>query len=241
MRDDEAVPQALHGAVTGSTARFCLQPVGKVFPKVEPGNRNGQQNRDRHSRGEPRHGHSRIEGDVSAQRQAIRAQLFEELDPRGAYAEPEQRSHKREQRDFHQHLADHVPAARAQRLPDCHLLRAAIGADQQQVRQVDHADQQESQRARLHQQQSGTDGSDVIGVQGDYQGTESGIGHHFRFGIVAFQGIVLRIDLRLGLRERGARFEPGNDLLDVASRMPLRGRAIFQARRKRQVHRGLRG
>ena len=56
---------------------------------------------------------------------------------------------------------------------------AAARPDQKQVRQVDGADQQQGEGARLHPQQSGADAANVVRVQRRHHGTKSGIGHHF--------------------------------------------------------------
>jgi len=79
----------------------------------------------------------------------------------------------------------------------------------------------------------------MVCMQWHHQGTKAGIGNHFGLGVVYFQCSVLRVDLRLGLRKSGVRFEPGNHLDDISARMPLQGRAIFRARRKGEEQPGI--
>ncbi len=76
-------------------------------------------------------------------------------------------------------------------------------------------------------------------MQGHHYGTEPRIGDHFGLGVICFQRGILRIDLRLGLRESGVWFEPGDHLDDVSAGMPLQGRAIFRARCKGEEHAGI--
>ena len=65
--------------------------------------------------------------------------------------------------------------------------------------------------------------------------TKAGFGHHPGLGTVRFERGILRVDLRLRLGEGRAWLQAGDQLLDVAARMPLPGAAIFQARRERKV------
>ncbi len=48
-----------------------------------------------------------------------------------------------------------MPAARAHRLADRHFFRAAARADQEEIDQIDRADEQEEKHAGLHQQEVG--------------------------------------------------------------------------------------
>src|SRR5436190_19538468 len=73
------------------------------------------------------------------------------------------------------------------------------------------------------------------------QRSETSISHGFTFRVVRLQSGILRIYLRLCLGERGTGFEPGNHLLHISSRMPLRRRSIFRTRCKRKIHFGIRG
>ena len=118
----------------------------------------------------------------------------------------------REQGGFDDHFPHYVPPARTQGLPDGHFLDPAVGADQKQIQEVDHADQQERKGARLHPHQNRAHACDVVCVKGRHNGAKAGIGHHLGHGIVRFQRGILRVDLGLRLRNRRAWFEARNHL-----------------------------
>ena len=81
----------------------------------------------------------------------------------------------------------------------------------------------------------------MVRMQWHHKGTKARIGHHFGLRVVCLQRSVLRVDLRLGLRESGAGFESSNHLNDVAAGMPLQGSAIFRARCKGEEQPGVGG
>ncbi len=57
-------------------------------------------------------------------------------------------------------------------------------------------------------------------MQRHHQGTKARIGNHLGLGIVDFQRRILRVDLRLSLRGRGVRSEPGNHLDNISPSVP---------------------
>ena len=105
---------------------------------------------------------------------------------------------------LNEHLTGQMCPARSQRLPNRNFLGTAVGADQKQVGEIDRANQQKHQDAGLQQQQGGTYRGDVVGMERRHDGAKAGVGDHFGLGVVSLQVGVLRVDLRLGLIERGA-------------------------------------
>ena len=61
------------------------------------------------------------------------------------------------------------------------------------------------------------------------------------WGSSSLQVGVLRVDLRLGLIECGAWFEPGNHLDDISPGMPVRRGASFRTRSQREIQLSLGG
>ena len=153
-----------------------------------------------------------------------------ETDSGRAQGQPKQASGQGEQGRLHHDFADHVPAAGAERLPHGELLDAAAGADQQQVHQVDGADQQQEQGAGLHQQQRGADRCDVVRMQRCHDRAEARRRpSSLRVGSVAAMRGVLRVDLRLRLRERRAGLEPRDHVLALPPECRFVGRAVLRS------------
>ena len=63
------------------------------------------------------------------------------------------------------HVIHYVPAARAHRSADRHVLYVAARANEKQIDEIDRADDEEEQRAALHQPEGRTDRAHVIGMQ----------------------------------------------------------------------------
>src|SRR5690242_21813745 len=76
-------------------------------------------------------------------------------------------------------------------------------------------------------------------MQWHHERTKACIGNHLGLRVVELQSGVLRVDLRLSLRESGVRFEPGNHLYDISPSMPPRWQPIFRARGKREEQTGI--
>jgi len=83
-----------------------------------------------------------------------------------------------------------------------HFLAPAVGADEQQVYQVIAPIAIEPARP-IASIATWTDLGNMIGVEGDHDRSKTGVGHRLGLGIVHFQCGVLRVDLRLSLRQRG--------------------------------------
>ena len=107
--------------------------------------------------------------------------------PPAPSGEPEKTSGQRQQRGFDDDFAHHVPPARAQRLPDGQFLHPAVGADEQQVHQVDDADQQQRKTPACINSSVGRIAATWSAVQGRHDGTEAGVGHHLGLRIVRLQ------------------------------------------------------
>ena len=80
----------------------------------------------------------------------------------------------------------------------------------------------------------------MVRVERHDERTKAGLGHHPAFGIVCFERGILRVDLGLRLGEGRAGLEACDELLAIAARMPLPGRAILRARREGKVEARLR-
>ena len=123
-----------------------------------------------------------------------------------------------------------MPPARAHRLADRHFFGPAARANQEEVDEVDRADEQEKKHAGLHQPEGRTDGADVIRMQRNHRRTKARLGHHFRLGIVLLDCGIVRVDLRLRFRDRRARFQPPDHVYGAAAGMPLARRALLRPR-----------
>ena len=80
---------------------------------------------------------------MRAKRQAIRAEDFEQTNSPRAHDQPEQSADQGQKNGFSQHLPNDMLAARAHRLADRHFLRAVARADQEEIYQIDRANEQE--------------------------------------------------------------------------------------------------
>src|SRR5437867_9007411 len=117
--------------------------------------------------------------------------------------------------------------ARAQSLPNSQFFDATARTDEEQVHEIDSADEKQEKHARLHQEQGGPDRLYVIGMQRRHNGAEAHVGSHFGVGIFRRVRLIIRVDLSLRLSEAGARFEPGDHLeAKVGVGMAVSGLAI---------------
>ncbi len=220
-------------------ARSGLERITELTAKVEPGDRHREHGAQEDGGDQGYQRQTRVKCDAAPQGQAIGAEHAQQANPASANGETQETSGEGERRGLDNRFGNNMPSAGTQRPPNRQLLHPATRADQKKVDQVHGADQQKDERARLQQQQSGPNRGNVIGLQRHDHGTESGIGDHFGLWVVHFQGGILRVELRLGLQERGIRFKAGNHLDDVSTRMALRGHAIRRKRRQGKVQPGL--
>ena len=70
-----------------------------------------------------------IERDAHPERQAIRTKNFKQPNPQGAHQKPEQSAKRCEQERLNHHVTHHMPAARAHRAADRHVLHVAARPD----------------------------------------------------------------------------------------------------------------
>jgi hypothetical protein len=88
---------------------------------------------------------------VRTKRQAIRAENIQESNSPRAYHKPEESACQSEDDSLRHYLAHHIPPARAHRLANRHFFRAAACSDQQEINEVDPADEDEEKYPALNQ------------------------------------------------------------------------------------------
>src|SRR5437868_2533369 len=137
----------------------------QMAAQVEPGDRHRDPDSENYGARETDQREPAIERNVGAERQAIRAENFEQPNSPSSHRESKQSADQSQQDGFNHDLVEHMTAARAHRLADRHFLRAPARADQEQVHQIDRSDEQEKKYTGLHQPKCWTDGADVIRMQ----------------------------------------------------------------------------
>ena len=195
LRDNKSVAKALCGATDRARVRFRLERIRQMASQVEPGDWHCDDDSQENCANETDRREPAIERNVRAEWQSIRAKNFDQPNSPGAHRKAEHSAKEREQNGFNHHLTHDMPTASAHRLADRHFFRAAAGADQKEVHEVDRADEQEEKYAGLHQQQCRTDRANVIPMEWNHQRAKAGLSHHFGLGVVFFDGGILRVDL----------------------------------------------
>ena len=138
------------------------------------------------------------------------------------------RSRQREQHRLHDDLARDPRVTATDRLADGEFFRPRRRANQQQVHQVDAADQEQADRPCLHDQQHRLDRRDVFGVQRRDDRAEAGVSHHRRRGRAGLGGGVVRVHrgLRRFGRDAGASLATICDELPQCRRVETRSSAV---------------
>ena len=133
LRDNEAVAEALGGAIDRAGARFGLQRVGQMAAEIKPRDRHRDYDSEKHRANEADRREPAIEHDVRAERQTIRTKHLEQLSSPCARKHAEQSTDGGEKDGFDQHLPNDMLSARAHRLADRHFFRASARANQEEV------------------------------------------------------------------------------------------------------------
>src|SRR6266513_2847060 len=115
--------------------------------KVEPGDRHRDDDSENCGARETEQREPTIEHNVGAKRQPIRAENFEQPNPPGSVNEPEQSADESQENGFDHYLSHNMRATRAHRSADGHFFRAAAGADQKQIDQINRSDEQKKKHA----------------------------------------------------------------------------------------------
>ena len=202
--------QALGGAAGGAPAGLGLQAQGELGVEVEPDDRRGEHKADDNCGDQRDGGEAAVERDRRPERQLPGSQGAEQADAAGAEQKPEAAAGQREQRGFRDDFSGDMTASGAEGLADGEFLRAAACANQQQVGEVDRADEQQKQHTALEENQDWLDCAHMVLVQRADRGMVAGALDDFGEGIIGCLVDVEGVDLRLGVGERRARSEPGD-------------------------------
>ncbi len=130
-----------------------------------------------------------------------------------------------------------LPAC-AHRLPDRHFFRPAARTNQEEVDQINRADEEEEKHAALHEQQCRTDGAHVMRMQRNHRRAKTSLGHHFRLGIVLLDRGIVRVDLRLRFGDRRTGFQARDHVNGATAGMACLGAALLWSRFVRHVKAG---
>src|SRR5690349_5186842 len=103
-----------------------------MAPEVVP--RDGDGERESHNDGSQKcdRCQAAVKGDLTSQGQTFSSQPTQKADSAGPGSHSQRAAREREQGGFDYRLADHMPAARSQRLTDREFFHAAAGADEKQ-------------------------------------------------------------------------------------------------------------
>src|ERR1700681_4864307 len=113
----------------------------QMSAQVEPGDRHRDPDSENYSARETDQREPAIERNVGAERQMICAKNFQQMNSPRANQQTEQSTGESQNNVFDHYLSHHMRATRAHRLADRHFFRASTRADQQQVDQINRADE----------------------------------------------------------------------------------------------------
>ena len=195
LRDNKSLAKALSGATDRARAGFRSERILEMAAQVEPRDRHRDDDSQNNRASEASRRQPAIERNARPERQAIRTKNFKQPNSRGAHHKPEQSAKCGEQERLNHHVTHHMPAARAHRSADRHVLHVAARANEKQIDQIDRAHNQKEQRTALHQQKGRTDRAHVIGMEWKHRRAEAGLSHHRRSGIIFLDAGVVRVDL----------------------------------------------
>ena len=149
----DGVAQAERGAGGGAPAGLRLEGGGEVGPEIVPDDRNRESDAEKHRGDEADEGEPGVEFDLGAQGHPGGAEEAEEVDAERADQGPQQPADQSEQERLAQHLRGDMAAARPEGLAHGEILHAPTGADEQQVGEINRADDEQEQAAGLEQEE----------------------------------------------------------------------------------------
>jgi len=196
---------------------------GQMVSEIKPRDGHRDYDSENDCANEPDRREPAVEHDVRAKRQTIRTKHLEQLSSPCARHHAEQSTGGGEEDSFGQHLPNDMLLARAHRLADRHFFRPAAGANQEQIDQIDRADEEEEKHATLHEQECWTDGAHVMRVQRNHRRAKACLGHHFCLRAAFLDRSIMRVDLCLRFGDRDAWFQ-ARDHMRAATAGMARGR-----------------